>query len=177
MLVLVLDGGQVGSSPTSPIRVECPLCPSNTKWVSYRPVAQKNWTFPRQQIIWSTGDWTKCVFLEWYVCLLKNQGLSDREIQLKAVFSGGVEEAEKGQGGWGVWVGGGGRECQGRTIFWLTRLELELPRGITAPDLSASSVTLQSPSFSKKINSQKFNLNIIIDKLPIGTILGCWNQS
>ena len=34
--------------------------------------------------------------------------------------------------------GGRGRErCQGRTIFWLTRLELRLPRGITAPDLSA----------------------------------------
>ena len=48
-------------------------------------------------------------------------------------------------------MGGGGREgeCQGRTIFWLTRLELELPWGITAPDLSASSVTLQSPSFAK----------------------------
>ena len=33
--------------------------------------------------------------------------------------------------------GRGGERCQGRTIFWLTRLELRLPRGITAPDLSA----------------------------------------
>ena len=45
--------------------------------------------------------------------------------------------------GWGL------GKCQGRTIFWLTSLELEVPRGITAPDLSASSVTLQSPSFAK----------------------------
>ena len=54
------------------------------------------------------------------------------------VFGWGREEGRKG-----------GRECQGRSIFWLTRLELDLPRGITAPDLSASSVTLLSPSFAK----------------------------
>ena len=78
----------------------------------------------------------------------ENQTVSKEKLlqMKKTVHLEGVEEAEQEQVGWR----GGGRECQGRTIFWLTSLELELPRGITAPDLSASSVTLQLPSFTKK---------------------------
>ena len=65
----------------------------------------------------------------------ENQTVSKEKLlqMKKTVHLEGVEEAEQEQVGWR----GGGRECQGRTIFWLTSLELELPRGITAPDLSA----------------------------------------
>ena len=138
-----LDGGQVRSSSKALQSGWSVLSPSNTKWVSYRPGAQKNWSLHDNKS--SEAQKIKldvCSF--GVICLKKKIKRSARKNCFKwkkTVHLEGVEEAEQQQVGWG---------CQGRTIFWLTSLELELPRGITAPDLSASSTTLQLPSFTKK---------------------------
>ena len=111
---------EVKSSTTSPIKLKCPRGPSNTKWVSYRLVAlaQKNRKLFGNK---STEAWK----IKLDVPSVKyNFGSKSRELDLKIL--GGVGASLRR-----------GRECQGRTIFWLTRLELRLPRGITAADLSA----------------------------------------
>ena len=117
---------EVKSSTTSPIKLKCPRGPSNTKWVSYRLVAQKNRKLFGNK---STEAWK----IKLDVPSVKyNFGSKSRELDLKIL--GGVGASLRR-----------GRECQGRTIFWLTSLELEVPRGITAPDLSALTYPANPP--------------------------------
>ena len=101
---------EVKSSTTSPIKLKCPRGPSNTKWVSYRLVAQKNRKLFGNK---STEAWK----IKLDVPSVKyNFGSKSRELDLKIL--GGVGASLRR-----------GRECQGRTIFWLTSLELRLPLG------------------------------------------------
>ena len=77
---------EVKSSTTSPIKLKCPRGPSNTKWVSYRLVAQKNWKLFGNK---STEAWK----IKLDVPSVKNYfGSKSSELDLKILGRSSVEE-------------------------------------------------------------------------------------